>query len=213
MRSVSAAAIFLSCLAALFGASALACYSGLVVIPTADVVGGGECCMELQYDGVLAPNSADTRVLNMQFGVAPRLEAGFDLDLCEDPDARVLGNAKYLLLPADGRKHAIAVGICNVSTGMRSNPYGLITHHSQPLRGHLGIMRIDGDNCWFVGADHAMNDRLTLMADYTSGDDNCPSVGLSYQKTDRFGIMAGVLFPNNSKEDTGFSVHFVLSGT
>jgi hypothetical protein len=197
----------------LSGASALACYSGLVVIPTADIVGSGEYCMELQYDGVLAPNSADARVLNTQFGIAPGLEVGFDLDLSEDSETRVLGNAKCLLLPADGRKHAVAVGICNISHGRRNSPYALVTHHCHPLRGHFGIMCIDGANCCFAGADHAINDRLILMADHTSGNGNCSSVGLSYQKTDRFGIMAGVLLPNNSKENTGFSVHLVFSGT
>ena len=211
MRPAWAAAILMLCLAAFHPASAAACYSGLIVIPTADLVGTGEYCIEFQYDGVLAPNLADTRVLNTQFGIGPRMEAGFDLDLSEDADTRVLGSVKYLL-PAAGRKHTISVGVCNIGPGMRSSPYGLITRHSRPLRGHLGITHIDGDNCWFVGADHSVNDQLTLMADHTTGGGNCSSVGLSYQKTDKFGVMAGVLFPNDSKEDTGFSVHIVFSG-
>lgn len=206
------AVIMIACLTVWFGTAAFACYSGLVVIPTADVISSGECCIELQYDGVFATDSTDSRILNTQFGVMPRLEAGFDFDLSDDPDSLMLGHAKYLVSPADGCTPAMAVGICNVGQNIRSSSYALITHQFQPLRGHLGIMRIDGNNRWFIGADQAVNNRLILMADYTSGDENCSSVGFSYQKTDRFGILAGVLFPNDSKEDTGFSVHLVFSG-
>jgi hypothetical protein len=59
--------------------------------------------------------------------------------------------------------------------------------------------------------DHVVNDKLMLMADYTSGSDNFATVGGSYQFSDRFGIMAGVILPNSHDENTGLTVHFVFN--
>ena len=194
-------------------APCLACYSGLVVIPTADMVEPGKYAIEPQLDGSLAGPSVDTRILNSQFGLSPCLEAGVDFDLSDDADPRILGNFKYLAAPGSKRAPAIALGVCNMGSHIRNNPYVVATHELGSLRGHLGVMRIGGDNRWFAGAERALSDRLTLMADYTSGEENFSSVGFNYQFKDEFGVMAGALFPNSGDEDTGFSLHLVFTGS
>ncbi|HUV04042.1 MAG TPA: hypothetical protein VMX94_02925 [Armatimonadota bacterium] len=194
-------------------APCLACYSGLVVIPTADMVEPGGYAIEPQFDGLLAGSSIDTRILNLQSGISPRLEAGVDFDMSYDADPRILGNCKYLMAPGSKRAPAIALGLCNAGSKIRSSPYLVATQESGSLRGHFGIMRIEGNNRWFAGVDRAVSDRLTLVADYTSGDDNFASVGFNYQFEDEFGVMAGVLFPNAGDEDTGFSLHLVFTGS
>ena len=189
-----------------------ACYTGLTIIPTADVLDHGEYGLEQQFDGTFAAVGENTQVFDMEFGLLPRLEAGADFDLARDSDSRVLLNAKYLI--SEGGKHrpALALGTCNVGTNARSVPYLVATRGFDALRGHLGIMRMEGRDRWFVGSDFALNERLMLMADYVSGSENTSSVGASYQVNDRFGVLAGVVFPNERGTSTGFTLHLVLNG-
>ena len=191
----------------------LACYSGLAATPTADMVPAGQYCLEPQFDGTCDGGSVGTRILNTQFGITPRFEAGVDLDLSDDADPRVLGNFKYLAVNGGTRSPAVALGVCNMGSNMRSSPYVVSLHDFGALRGHVGLMRIEGNNRWFIGADRSLTDRLMLMADYTSGDENCSSVGFNYQFNERFGILGGVLFPNTDGEETGFTLHFVFTGS
>ena len=194
------------------GPSALACYTGLTLIPTAETVGADQYAIELQCDGTFAQGNAETRILNTELGLSPRFEAGVDFDLSHEAETRTLLNAKYLL-SLGGRKHpALAIGVCNVGHDISATPYLVATQEFRGVRGHLGAARIDHRDRWFVGIDPAVNDNLTLTADYTSGSDNFATVGASYQFSDRFGIMAGVILPNSRDEDTGFTVHFVFSG-
>jgi len=207
------AAVVVTALLAFAAAPCPACYSGLVVIPTADMVEPGKYAIEPQFDGSLAESSVDTRILNSQFGLSPCLEAGVDFDLSDDADPRVLGNFKYLAAAGSKRAPAIALGLCNAGSNIRSNPYVVATHELGSLRGQLGVTRIEGNSRWFAGLDRALTDRLTLMADYTSGEENLASVGFNYQFKDEFGVMAGVLFPNSGNEDAGFSLHLVFMGS
>jgi len=194
----------------LFTIPAQACYTGLVNIPTAEVVEPGQYGIELQLDGSFASGTADTRILNTELGLSPRFEAGVDFDLSREAETRTLLNAKCLLSHG-GNRPALALGVCNVGRHASSTPYLVATQEFHQTRGHLGAARIDGRDRWFVGGDHAVNDKLTFMADYTSGSDNLAAVGASYQFADRFGVMAGVILPNSRDEDTGLTVHFVFS--
>jgi hypothetical protein len=188
------------------------CYTGLVDIPTAEVIESGQCGLELQFDGAFARRRADTRIFNTEFGLNQRLEAGVDFDLSHDVQARTLLNAKYMLSTRGNHSPALAVGICNVGRNVKSTPYVVATQQFKVLRSHLGGVRIEGNHRWFIGADRAITDRLTLIADCTSGSENSSTAGASYQFNDRFGILAGVTFPNARDEDARFTVHFVFSG-
>ncbi len=197
---------------ALAGQAAQACYSGLVIIPTADLVPEGEYALEAQLDGAFSGDVDEVRIFNTQFGVTPRLELGLDFDLSEGADTCLLLNAKYLVVEGAEHRPAVALGLCNVGSGRKATPYLVATHDFGLVRGHAGAISLEGTGRWFVGLDHAVNGRLTLMADYTNGSENAASVGCNYQFTDRFGALAGVLLPNASDGDTGFSLHFVLTG-
>jgi hypothetical protein len=191
---------------------AWACYSGLVNIPTADVVEPGQYGIELQFDDSFARGSEDTRIVNTELGLTPRFEAGVDFDVSREAESRVMLNAKYILWPAGEGRPALALGICNVGRRATNTPYLVATREFRSVRGHLGAARIDHRDCWIIGADRAVTDKLTLMADYTSGSDNSATIGGSYQFTDSFGIMAGVILPNCHDEDTEFTVHLVFNG-
>jgi len=209
----ASAALAVAVLLLATGIPCVACYSGLAVIPTADMVPAGEYGLEPQFDGSCEGGSVGTRILNTQFGITPRLDAGVDFDLSDDADPRVLGNFKYLAVNGGTRSPAVALGVCNLGSNIRSSPYVAATHGFGALRGHAGLMRIEGNNRWFIGADRNVTERLMLMADYVSGDENSSSVGFNYQFNDGFGILGGVLFPNADGEETGFTLHFVFTGS
>jgi len=190
-----------------------ACYSGLVNIPTAEVLEPGQLDIAPQFDGSFAAGSTDTRILNTELGITSRFEAGVDFDLSPDAEASPFLNAKYLLLPGGEGATALALGICSVGRGLNNTPYLVATQEFRSVRGHLGVARIDDHHRWFVGADHALTDQLTLMADCTNGAENYATVGGCYQFTDGFGITAGAILPNARGEDDRFTVYFVFSGS
>lgn len=189
----------------------VACYSGLMLIPTTDTVGAKQFGVEFQVDGSIPTPKADTYILNTEVGITDRIEAGVDFDLSKDAEPRVLFNGKYVLLKRAGGTQALAIGVCGVGEHVKASPYLVGTQYFGFVRGHLGAIGVDGKTRWFVGADRAMTDKLTLMADYTSGDENFSSLGASYQFTDHVGLLAGAQFPNEGG-DTLFTVHLVING-
>ncbi len=191
---------------------AAACYSGLTIIPTADTVARGEYAINLQVDGDLPTPSADTYIVNTQFGLTDRLEAGVDFDLTRDADPRTFFNAKYVMFGNIEQGRALAVGITGIARHLKSNPYAVATVDVQAARAHLGAMRIENKTRWFVGADRDLTDRVSLLADYTSGEENYSSVGVNYQFTDGVGLLAGVEFPNGGGESR-FSLQMSICGT
>lgn len=201
----------LSILLVLAAAPALACYTGLTIIPTADVIGANTYGIELQLDGDVPTPAPDTRILNTELGFGDRLEAGVDLDLSEGADHRVLFNAKcQIARNAQGTK-LLALGVCNVGHGLHASSYVVATRDYGTVRGHLGLIRTTEANRPFVGLDRPLNDRVTSMVDYTAGDESCSSVGINYQHDDRFGVLGGLQFPNAGGK-TLFTVHFVFNG-
>jgi hypothetical protein len=193
----------------------VACYSGLLVIPTADALGADQYDIELQVDGAAEKLKADTYLLNTQFGIGDRLELGVDVDLAEEADERLLFNGKYILgTSADGLL-AVAVGICNCTTSadLEESPYLVATRDCTTYRGTLGLMYLNGKTEAVVGVDKALDDQMMLAADYTTGDENTSSAAFSYTCSDRTSLMAGVMLPNNgSLADARYSVHLCFTG-
>jgi hypothetical protein len=195
-----------------FGTPALACYSGLTIIPTADVMGSGQYSMELQLDGTVSGPSSETRVINTQFGLSDRLEAGLDFDVSDDTDTQALVNTKYLLGASADKGLSFAGGVFSMEPSVKSSPYLVASKELGFLRLHLGGLRSESSNYWFTGVDHAIGNRMVLMADYTSGNANYSSLGFNYQLDESLGLMLGAQFPN-SPGDTIYTMHFVLCGS
>lgn len=57
-----------------------------------------------------------------------------------------------------------------------------------------------------------MNDKTTLMADYTSGAENAASIGVAYQVSDNLGIQVGWIMPNERHADDTISILLSFSG-
>jgi hypothetical protein len=177
-------------------ASAHAAHTGLVIIPTAETVGAGQYSAELEVGGALSDFATDTRILNTQFGFNDRFEAGLDFDFSRGSDTDVLVNAKYLFSVDNRREIYLAAGTCNTHPNAKCSPYIVCTKCLKPCRLHLGGIRTEGNNRWFTGIDRGLNDRLTVMADFTSGDENYSSAGFEQALSGRFSVLAGALFPN-----------------
>jgi len=188
------------------------CYSGLTVIPTTDVVGAGQYSLDLQTDGSLPVPRADFYLLNTEFGIGDRFEAGVDFDLSEDADPRVLLNAKYVFARNADNTRALAAGISSLADGVKSVPYVTGMADLRAFRLHLGMLHQEGMDRWFAGVDRELTDKLYACADYTNGDENYSSVGVNYQFTENTGVFAGVLFPN-AGGDTEFTLHLVFCGS
>ena len=194
------------------GMQAGACYSGLVVIPTADVIGNKQFTIEPQIDGTTSKFQTDTYLLNTEFGLSDQFEIGVDFDLSEESDQRLLLNAKYALGPFGKTPWRFAFGITNTGANVDTNPYIVATGELEHFRLHFGVIHIESNERWFVGADKEVGNALTVMADYTSGNDNYSSIGLSYEFNSSLCLFTGVMFPN-SEGDTRFTLHLVYTGS
>lgn len=190
-----------------------AAFTGLIAIPTADVVPPGQYGAEFQMNGELAARTIDGRIINSEFGLAPRVEAGLDLDVSDDADGRALLNAKYLITPSNAHRPAVATGLFSLGPRLKSSGYVVATQPFRGFRAHGGFMRIDDRDRWFIGADAPITKRVTLMTDFISGSDNFSSVGINFAMGERYCILAGVLFPNQHGQPTQFNLHLCLSGS
>ncbi len=186
-----------------------ACYSGLVIIPTADLVDNGCYSAELQFDGEFSNSDNNIRILNTELGIAPGFEAGLDYDFSDDAETRLMLNGKYAHQISETT--SAALGIFNVGRKAKSVPYLAVSIDHMDFRSHWGVMKSDNKARLFAGIDKQVNEQVTLMADHTIGNENATSAGINYQINDEFGIMAGVIFPN-SGGNTQYSIHFVYGG-
>lgn len=209
MEKVFLLCITLTCLTI---APALGCYSGLAVIPTAETVGDGQYGLEFQVDGATGGADNETYIINTQLGFGDRLEAGVDYDASDGADTRHLLNAKYLFAVSPKQRWAAAVGVHGAGRNLKASPYLVVTKDMSLLRMHVGAMRIEHRNRWFIGTDHSFSDRLTLMADYTNGNDNYFSAGINYQFSTSTGLMAALLLPNSGGDST-LTIHLVFGGS
>jgi len=201
-----------SILFALYALPAHACYSGLTIIPTAETLGEGYYGIEPELDGRLGSRTVETRLLNTEIGIGRRFEAGVDFDLSKDAPTGLLLNAKWLVAEGGERKPAVALGICNVGRHVVSSPYVVGTQQlGARLRGHAGVIGVEGDSHPFVGLDSEIAPGVVAMADYTEGSDSFSSLGVGWEMGGPWSAMAALQLPNTRGEETLFTVHLVFT--
>lgn len=203
--------LFVAFLLLCAGSSAFACYSGLGLIPTADTVGAGQYCLDLQADGSFKSYSTDTKVVNFQMGYGERFEVGMDVTNADNEKSEKELNAKYVFALNKKRSAAYAFGVCCLARHSKPSTYFAASRDLGSFRFHYGGIHYEEGSSWFVGVDREIAKNWTLMADYTSGGENYSSVGLNYQLKDNVGLFASAMLPNNSG-DSLFSMHVVLNG-
>lgn len=192
--------------------AALACYSGLILIPTTDVTGDFIWAVDLQWQGYSSLFKTDGFVFNTEIGVGERFEIGLDFDLGQEASDRALVNAKYVFFKAKDGRLSAAFGVQSTTVDFRSSPYLVATRDWGVLRTHLGLQRTPGADRTdaLAGVDRTFHGRWLLMADYTRGAGNFTSAGVGYLG-ERWQFVGGVQWPNGGGRPL-IVVHVVFFG-
>ena len=107
----------------------------------------------------------------------------------------------------------LAAGIDGMDHSVRSVPFVVATQCFSLARLHLGGIRTEQRNRWFVGADTCFSDKWTFMADYVGGDENGSSLGVNHQVNDAFGVCIGLVHPNAGDGEVSYTIDFVFGGS
>lgn len=186
--------------------------TGLIVIPTAETLPGGEYVIEPGANGPIDDGGENNYLLGTEFGIGGNLEAGVDYDFSQGAEQRTIFNAKYVFKLSSKRGLRGGIGIDSLSAGLRAKPYVALTWRSSTHFGfHTGVFDLVNDCSWFFGADYSPSSMLTFMADHTFGSENLSSVGFFYRLTDWVGIQMGMLIPNSGFDPT-YSLLISFSG-
>jgi len=197
----------LSLLLAVAAAPAHAAYSGLTLIPTADMLAPGQVCLDYQLFGPYPIGSGvDAAYLNTQAALGSRAEVGVDFDFTADAPSGAVFNGKLLLRPVESGL-GVAVGTYNVGGNLRPTTYAAATRGGGPFRLHLGAQRTpDEETQGFAGVDYSISDLAQVYLDHIAGEENFTAVGISYQFTSRWAVLAAWLRPNDRELEDGFAI-------
>ena len=216
-------------------APALAAPTGLNTIPTTDIVPLHSWIGQVQngntafLNGPLFYNTPDF-LLQSQFAISNRVEAGFDLAPGADLDSRAVAlNGKITFLDEDVQRPNAAFGILNIANHQTPTYYltfsktlnyaeqqhvRFLAHHrrNRKLLGrriHVGLML--GGNGFlepFLGTDIQLNDNTVFQADWINGSGNAASFGFAYVFSDQKTVLnPAVLFSNDARRFNGFFIN------
>jgi hypothetical protein len=190
-----------------------AIFTSLVQIPTARVLDANTYEVQFEFDGRLSEAAVDTNLLETQFGLNPRLEAGIDFDMNGTSKSRFLGNVKYVVCTAENGSTELALGDFTLSSQLDDVPYVVASLGFGDFSLHVGGSQLDEAHPWWMlGADSGISNKVVWMADYISGEGNYSSVGVQYNFSNRFNVLGAVLFPNSSGFGTRFSLQITIIG-
>ena len=187
-------------LPALGASSFLGGYSGNIITPDAVIVPTGTWELSYHTFGDLILDE-DLTAIGVQYGLTEDLEVG--VSFIDNGDNETALNAKYRLLEETATSPMIAVGVFDAggSEGIDDDPSlfvvisknvtpvatDIVGEPSKPLRLSVGIGSgfFDG---FFAGLDWTLQPRLSLMAEYVSGEvggnDGLFNVGARFAATD-----------------------------
>jgi len=203
------AAVFLLTLP---GPGTQACYSGLIIVPTADVAGPLVWVLDIQWQGYPRAFKTDQLIVNTEWGIGERFEMGLDVDATRGAvEHRALFNAKYVFFKNRSKGLAMALGVQNVNQAFQSYPYVVATKDWGILRTHAGIQHEEGNrHHWFLGVDRTIGEHWQLMADHTAGSGNFSTMGVGWSGGS-WQVIVGGQWPNAGGQ-TIVVVHVVLTG-
>ena len=166
--------------------------SGLLVIPTADVLGPGEASADFFSQGrsVLANGDCD-RFLGVEVGLPHGVELGVDACLNDADAGSPWGNLKWQLPTAGPDRFAVALGLQNVGHGAAAQPYVTLAQAVGQGRAHAGVIRSDGATRLMLGAQVPAGETFELVSDYLSGPGGSAGLGFSWSPTPSWSLMVG----------------------
>jgi hypothetical protein len=154
--------------------------SGLITIPTAEVLGMAR--WNVGGTAVMVADVPDAKVVYANVGLLPRLELGFARDDVEEGEAETILNAKVgMLMPVPGQV-SMAAGVIDISDQIERSGYVVVSHTvgaGLPIPAgpvalpqiHVGVGsgRFDG---LFGGVSTVVSGYVTVMAEYDGEDVN-----------------------------------------
>jgi len=185
-------------------------FTGLLLIPTADVLTQGD--WNAAIFAINLEEGADANNYCANLGVASTLEVGFVRVKPEDDSGDTLLSAKYQFLAETAASPAVAVGIYDLTDEVDATVYVVAskafgqcyqTHFGEITspRFHVGVG--GGQlSSFFGGASAALGDRLLLMVEYDSDDINA---GARFALNDEWRAHFGFL---NGFDDVGLGVSY-----
>lgn len=200
---ISAIAVWLS-----FATCVSAAPSGLILIPTADIVEPGHYCPSLTSESsedLDTGNSAFDFSLENQFGVLPHVEAGYDYSFTEKEG---VGNVKvgYPL----SRASAIAVGL----QGINDDNQWYVAYSTEitkaQLRLHAGALGPFSSTAPFVGVELPVKNQ-TFTLEGIGGSDKMLAVGYAIPLYKEYEGVAGVIFPQHGRAQLSLEIGCELS--
>ncbi len=185
---------------ALWALPVQASFTGLLLIPTADVLGTGGVNVGVQTQGRAAgAHGATDPHLNTQVG-APHSEFGMDIDVARHPEAGAIFNGKLQVMQGD-RRPLLAVGVYNV--GEHSAPSGYVAASSSAadrLRLHAGaFVAPEPATQGFAGVQYTLSPQFQLWAEAIAGEGNNSAYTLTYSPNGRFVVSLGWQRPNDPR--------------
>lgn len=182
--------------------------SGLLLIPTTDILNTYEYDIGLQIDGKFPITSGDTLFTYLaQFGICKNLEGGIDFSLTKGEGFPTY-NVKYLVYD---KNFKIATGIQNIVKGGNINYYFTCSKKIKEYRLHLGASTEKDNNNIFVGIDKTIN-KLTIMSDYINKNSGCFCVGLSYNLAENLSFLLSYNKPNDKNEKNSYTFNIIHLG-
>lgn len=187
-------------------------YTGLVVIPTAHVLGVGE------YDyGVMTEDTAVSHASDIFATYSPRenLEVGINSFQPAGSNARrPLLNAKYVLAHETDETAAIAVGLVDFTNEYQASAYAVaskaIVRHASVfnsdvmgIRGHIGF-GFGGFDALFVGLSAFAGNRIMFSVEWDS-----KNINLGFRFTPIKGLrLHTALFDSGNTDHIGLGASF-----
>lgn len=175
-----------------------ACYSGLLVIPTTDLLGNGNFALDFQWEGWVNQFREKQSIINTEFGIGERFEFGLDFNLTEtDNKHSVMFNAKILLFETRDSSFKIAGGVYNTNLEFDNLPYIIASKDFEIFRIHFGLQREYGGTINYIaGIDKITENGIQFCIDKIRGQENYLSFGIGYSKCP-FSTMIGYQWPNS----------------
>lgn len=183
--------------------------TGLLFVPTADVVGMGE----FNVGGAVARfDETDISWISGNVGLLPQLEVGATLVKPEHADSEAMLNAKYRLLKPALTATTLSVGMIDITDEVSRSAYAVLTHNvgaglvlregpfSNP-RVHVGVGGGLFDGV-FLGGEVTVGSKVDLIGEYDSHDFN---FGARFPLSKSFELTAAVL---DNFDDVGVGAAF-----
>ena len=211
MRSSLLMVLALTLVTSVFCAQAvLATPTGLNNIPTADVV--AEQVLVVQGFSQFGAERETSWFGGLKYGPAANWEVGID------DTSLGIGSAGGPVLQVKyraplNRRVALGLGAANISTDSERNgevfPYAVISAALGDANGHIGYSAQKDNKAWFVGADGAINPKVTLRADWTQvadGEESVSSLGFIAPLTASWLVEGWASFPSAEGAETSYVV-------